>query len=316
MNPKVSICIPAYKQITLLRKVLESIRIQTFMDFELIITDDSPDKAVEVLLNEFDFNNKLKYMHNPVPLGSPANWNYGISIAKGKYIKILHTDDFFISDKSLEKYVELMEKNPQAYFGFSASQVWSIATNEKQTFSCLPKQLERIQTEPDLLFFRNVIGGPSAIIYRRDINMEYDRNLKWLVDIDFYIRVLNHHRSVAYCNESLICTTDGAEGQITQAVINDKQIQIKEYSILFNKLLESGTTIKKSRFSLFFKLLFNKFKVKSFSELASIIPVPAKQEVFYKKIISAVNRKMIFTRILVRLYNSSLNKRIFKMELF
>lgn len=316
MNPKVSICIPAYKQVELLRKVLDSIRIQTFNDYELIITDDSPDDSVEILLKGFNFSNILFYHHNSSALGSPSNWNYAISLAKGEYIKILHTDDFFTSTTSLEKYVGLLDENPEADLGFSASEVFNISTNTKGTYSCSNAHLKRLQAHPDFLFFKNVIGGPSATIYRRKMNIAYDVNLKWVVDIDFYIRVLNTNPVVAYTPEPLICTTDGAEGQITQSVINNDQIQIREHVLLFTKLKENGRMTNERKYLLFFKLLFNKFKLKSIVELNQIIPLSDKQKSFFTKVITSVNAGMVITRLKVKFYNSILNKNIFKMEIY
>src|SRR3989344_6387452 len=98
---KVSICIPTYKQVDYLRKTLNSVLVQDFHDYELIITDDSSDDSVKNLLKEFDFKGKLKYYHNKIALGSPANWNYSLKQATGEYIKILHHDDFFTADNSL-----------------------------------------------------------------------------------------------------------------------------------------------------------------------------------------------------------------------
>ena len=82
--PKVSICIPTYKQVDYLRKTLDSVLLQDFHDYELIISDDSSDDSVENLLREFDFKGKLNYFRNSVALGSPANWNYSIKQAKGE----------------------------------------------------------------------------------------------------------------------------------------------------------------------------------------------------------------------------------------
>ena len=48
-SPLISICIPAYKRIDYLQKLLDSISIQTFKDYEVIVTDDSPDESVEIL---------------------------------------------------------------------------------------------------------------------------------------------------------------------------------------------------------------------------------------------------------------------------
>lgn len=316
MNPKVSICIPAYKQIVYLRMVLDSILIQTYENYELIITDDSPDNAVEELIKGYNFNGKLKYSRNVTQLGSPANWNYAISLAQGKYIKILHNDDFFNSSHSLAKFVEIMDNNPFTDFGFSASEVWSLSSNNKKLFSCTSQDLKRIEEEPEFLFFRNVIGGPSATIFRKDAKIEYDTKFKWLVDVDFYIRILNHNKNVAYYGDPLVCTVDGAEGQITQSLIENKQIQIKEFVLLYRKLQKLNTKISVRKFSFYFKLLFYKYQVMSLAELKELIDISVSEEVFYVKIISAVNRNILITRMLLKFYNSRFNKKYIKMKLY
>jgi glycosyltransferase involved in cell wall biosynthesis len=56
MNPKISICIPAYKQADKLEKLLHSIENQTYRDFEVIVTDDSPnDEVRDLCLMGFNF---------------------------------------------------------------------------------------------------------------------------------------------------------------------------------------------------------------------------------------------------------------------
>ena len=85
MPPKISICIPAYQQADKLQILFQSIEIQSCRDFEVIVTDDSPDDAVEKLcLQPHVF--KVIYRRNLQALGSPENWNSAISMATGEPI--------------------------------------------------------------------------------------------------------------------------------------------------------------------------------------------------------------------------------------
>src|SRR4051812_42190862 len=93
--PFISICIPAYKRVAYLQQLLESIAAQTFKDFEVIVTDDSNDDSVRRLADGFSDKLKIKYFKNEVPLGSPGNWNAAVQHATGKWIKIMHDDDWF-----------------------------------------------------------------------------------------------------------------------------------------------------------------------------------------------------------------------------
>lgn len=50
MNPPfISICIPAYKNVKYVERLLASIKEQSFRDFEIVITDNSPDNCIELL---------------------------------------------------------------------------------------------------------------------------------------------------------------------------------------------------------------------------------------------------------------------------
>ena len=71
--PFFSICIPAYKNIAYLKRLLKSINEQTFTDFEVIITDDSSDSSVENLLQQLKFAHKVNYHKNIPALGMPAS---------------------------------------------------------------------------------------------------------------------------------------------------------------------------------------------------------------------------------------------------
>ena len=108
--PKVSICIPAYNRPDTLRRCLKSIAGQSFRDFEVIITDDSLTDNVEKAVNEFRDMLAIRYYKNNVRLGSPKNWNSAVRRANGKYIKIIHHDDWFSTENSLSIYVnEIIE---------------------------------------------------------------------------------------------------------------------------------------------------------------------------------------------------------------
>ena len=51
-KPKISICIPAYNNAEEVRRLLDSIFKQTFQDWEIILTDDSTNEEISVLVKE------------------------------------------------------------------------------------------------------------------------------------------------------------------------------------------------------------------------------------------------------------------------
>jgi glycosyltransferase involved in cell wall biosynthesis len=260
-RPKVSICIPTYKQIEFLKKTLDSILIQTYQDYEIIISDDSPDKSVQHLLEQYSFGSKLKFFKNKTPLGSPENWNESIRKADGEYIKILHHDDWFTFPESLEEYVALLDKNPQADFAFSATNVFH-ADTLKERIHCIPDgYLEKLKKTPHILFFGNLIGGPSVSIYRRSLDQYYDRNMKWLVDIEFYIRAIQKNPNIVFSSKPLITTSTATDHAITSSIT--KEVDVSEHFYLYDKIKLSLRENDKKLFTVHLWHLLEKYNITS-----------------------------------------------------
>lgn len=233
--PRVSICIPTYCQIDYLRQTLQSVRSQDFNDYELIISDDSPDDTVAKLLESFNFGDRLRYYHNKIALGSPQNWNQAIRLANGDYIKILHHDDRLSHSNSLLQFVNILDRNPNCDFAFCASLVEDVVNGEKFTHAPTPEQLNSLSISPEELFYGNVIGAPSSTIYRNGLNIEYDLQMKWLVDIDFYIRILQLNNKFQFIDEALITTPTNALHQVTEQCKNSASIELREHLLLYKK---------------------------------------------------------------------------------
>lgn len=233
---KVSICIPAYKQIEFLRQTLESIQIQRFSNYEVVVTDDSPDDSVEKLVSEFQFDGKLTYFKNESALGSPENWNECIRRARGELIKIMHHDDHFIDADSLGDFVALLDSNAEADFAFSATKIEDVTSGYFRVHCPTELQLDDLRLYPCCLFGGNFVGAPSATIYRRTVQIEYDRQMKWLVDLDFYIRLLSVNCNFAFSSKPLIGTPTNAAHQVTEICRDNAMIELFEYKYLFSKL--------------------------------------------------------------------------------
>ena len=68
--PLISICIPAYKNPEFLMRLLNSIHMQRYKDYEVVITDDTPDDSLKPVVDQFKEVLPLNYIKNKVELGS------------------------------------------------------------------------------------------------------------------------------------------------------------------------------------------------------------------------------------------------------
>lgn len=229
---KVSICIPAYKHVEFLKRCLDSILEQSCTDFEIIITDDSPDDSIQALVKDIYTDARIRYYKNTIALGSPANWNEGLRYAEGVYVKIMHHDDWFSSAHSLQEYVNLLDDNSAVDIAFSGSCDinGSEICKEHEVNSVVLSKLNR---QPERLFLGNVLGAPSVCIFRNRKGYVFDPKLIWLVDTDFYIRTIGN-LGLAYTSQKLV-NIGVSEFQITNSDLSNNKIRVAEKLYLYRK---------------------------------------------------------------------------------
>lgn len=120
MDPLVTFVVPCYNLAHLLPECLNSILVQTYRDFEVLVMDNcSPDNTPEVVQSFQD--PRLQHVRNETNIGHVRNFNKGIAMARGKYVWLVSADDFLISSHALARYVKVMERNPHAGYVFSCA---------------------------------------------------------------------------------------------------------------------------------------------------------------------------------------------------
>jgi len=249
LPPRLSVCIPAYRQTRYLRRALDSLREQTFTDFEIVLTDDSPDDAVEVFVKNYEFGSRMRYFRNARSLGTPENWNEAVRQSRGELIKILHHDDWLAHPDSLGKLVAALDAQPEADLAFCASVATFADTGVVRDVNRpTPAQVARLRSHPEELFAANHIGAPSATLYRRRAGLTYDAGLTYTVDTDFYIRLLRQNPALVYVDEPLV-SIGLNEGQVTQSALADRDLLLREYAYTYQKLgLNAARSPKIARF--------------------------------------------------------------------
>lgn len=241
---KISVCIPAYKNAEFLRRCLDTLTTQSFRDFEVILSDDSPDDSVYEIAEEYKSELTIIYLRNNPSLGTPANWNFAMQHAKGEYIKLIHDDDWLAENDALQKFHDCLEKNPGVDLCFSAFHNVRIKEGTMEPVFCSSFLRKLLKKNRYNLFKRNFIGPPSVVFQRNNREDWYDDRLKWLVDFEGYIRFLDKNNGFVYIEECLVNIGLSGE-QVTSAVQHDASIVLPE-SLYF--LEKHGTGILKNIF--------------------------------------------------------------------
>ena len=109
--PIVSVILPVYNVDKYLRECLDSILNQSFKDIEVICVDDgSQDNSLNILKEYADKDNRIVILQQ-LNQGAGVARNYGMSIARGKYLSFLDSDDFFNTKLFEEVVLEADCKN-------------------------------------------------------------------------------------------------------------------------------------------------------------------------------------------------------------
>ncbi len=230
----VSICIPAYKRSDFLVRLLDSILVQTYRLYEVIITDDSPGTEVYDLINSHALAPEIKYFKNELPLGAAGNWNESIRRAKGEWIKLMHDDDWFNNAGALQGFAEAARRSPETAFFFSHYRNVFLEENKSGVVRISSLRNRILQLNPKSLLSKNSIGPPSVIFHKKKPECVYDPNLKWLVDIDFYMRFLQNTKP-SLIREVLVDVGIGND-QLTRDCYRNPRVEIPEYLYILNKI--------------------------------------------------------------------------------
>lgn len=230
----ISICIPTYNSGEKLERLLDSVRIQTYKNYEVIVSDDSRNDDVKEIIDSTYADLNIKYFKNAEPLKNPGNWTNAVTKSSGDWINLMHHDDWFASETSLQEFVTSAQKHPDKYIIFCAFENIYLDNNIQKVFywSKLNQILLRLNY---LNLYKTFLPNPSCTLVNKKYKpYGYDKNFKWLIDFDFYTTLFNKHHSYHYINKVLV-NVGMHSGQVTAQVFGNPIVEIPETIGLLNK---------------------------------------------------------------------------------
>lgn len=98
--PAVSVIMPAHNTEQFIAQAIESVRSQTFKNWELIVVDDCSTDSTRVIAESLAHEDgRIFVVHNEQNIGVAKTRNRGIDISSGEYIALLDCDDFWNPEK-------------------------------------------------------------------------------------------------------------------------------------------------------------------------------------------------------------------------
>lgn len=209
---KVSIILPTYNSDSVLKNAIESVKYQTYENWELLIIENGKKGQAEEIIKKIN-DNRIKYIYQEVANVSEAR-NTGLNNASGEYIAFLDSDDKYGKD-----FLENMIKN--------------ISINKTQLVTCgyrrvydkkqmLIQDCKNIENTTNIKEYLEILKESylfnelwnkvyiSEIINKNNIrfNKKYELGEDFLFNLD-YIKKID---KASYINEPLYIYTDGETG--------------------------------------------------------------------------------------------------------
>lgn len=117
----VSIVMPTWNCARFIGKSIESVRRQSYRNWELLVVDDcSSDNTEEIVMSFGD--SRIRYIRNAVNSGAAVSRNKALKEARGRWIAFLDSDDLWTADK-LEKQIAFMVNNGYSFSYTNYSEV-------------------------------------------------------------------------------------------------------------------------------------------------------------------------------------------------
>lgn len=217
--PKVSVIIPIYNSEKFLCRCIDSVLMQTFTDFEVILVDDgSIDNSSKICDDYTSVDSRVKVIHKRNEGASIAR-NTGLNVANGEYITFIDSDDYVSSTYLADLYSDISTNDD---LDLVIHGIIRVTENKQTTLSTNISRTYNLTTELALLWrdinifrfcgscsklFRRLILNKHSIRFSNDIICaeDYDFLLRYIANCN-NIKVSQHENYYYIHNSNSIST--------------------------------------------------------------------------------------------------------------
>ena len=232
----ISVIIPTFNRKETLKRAIQSVVMQSYTPYEIIVIDDGSDDGTKEWLKDNFPNVKYIYQMNS---GVSSARNKGIKFARGDWIALLDSDDEWLPSKLKDQANEI-ELNPAAKF-LHTNEIWirnGVRVNQMKKH----KKYGGYIFEKCLDMCRI---SPSSVLIKKDIFDEigmFDETLKVWEDYDLWLRFASKY-PVHFLDQPLIKKYGGHSDQLSKVDDGIESYRIRS----LKKIMNSGILNKKQK---------------------------------------------------------------------
>lgn len=218
-NPLVTVYIPTFNRVELLKRAVDSVRKQTYKNLEIIIVDDcSTDSTHDYLQKLVNQDERVRYFIKEKNSGACVSRNIAIENAKGEFITGLDDDDYFIENR-IEEFFKYWDSGNKNLVGLCTP----IFSNNSRlsVFKFFSRLFDLKKIKKRDLYFANYVG--NQIFTKTELLQKiggFDINLPAWQDFDTWFRLLELGYIKKIKNPTYFVDRSHEMGRITSANVN------------------------------------------------------------------------------------------------
>lgn len=211
VRPRISVCVPLYRNAATVERCLRSVLAQDLTDVEVVVVDDaSDDEGAAIARRLLRRNDRVEI--NPHRLGAAANHNRCTELAQGELVQFVHGDDELLPGALRVLAAQFVDD--EIALAFAPRRVVD-ETGTQEVDEPLHTGFPRLAADNDAdtlitdIAFRGVMknwfGEPSSVMFRRADALRaggFREDLAQIFDVDLWIH-LSAGRRVAFVDQEL-----------------------------------------------------------------------------------------------------------------
>jgi glycosyltransferase involved in cell wall biosynthesis len=190
-SPLVSVCIPTFNRGHLLQQALESAVTQTLRNLEILVVDDCSDENITSIVHGIN-DARVRYYRNPENLGMVANFSRCAKLARGRFVSILHTDDYYESE-ILERESQFLATHSSVSMVYTAYYLAHELSGQTKVVRPYPQDRIFVGTThvEDLMRKGNHVAFSSVMVRKSCYERvgEFQTSLPYTSDLEMWLRL-------------------------------------------------------------------------------------------------------------------------------
>lgn len=193
VNPKVTVYIPTFNRVVLLRRAVESVLNQSYSNIELIVVDDGSTDGTVGYLNELSkIERRVRFFCNKVNSGACYSRNVAIKAARGEFVTGLDDDDFFLVSR-IRDFLDAWARRSSGVIGLVDNSI------------IISKGAKRVTSRPKVIYQRDLLQGNyigNQVFAKREAYLAvggFDEAFPAWQDLELWYRLVRDRSSCVSC---------------------------------------------------------------------------------------------------------------------